>query len=173
MSTGEPEVGRPVAEPTRAPPSTPDEQLVGKARAVLTLGALGVVFGDIGTSPLYSLQTAFSIEHNTVQPTRGDVCGIVSLVVWSITIVVSVKYVALVMRADNEGEGGILALVALLRQKLGDKRKLAIATLLGMFGVALFYGDSVITPAISVMSAGRASWSSTLPCTSSYCPCPW
>lgn len=75
------------------------------------------------------------------------------MVFWSITILVSVKYVALVMRAGNEGEGGILALVALLRLKLGEKRKLAVATLLGMFGVALFYGDSVITPAISVMSA--------------------
>jgi len=111
------------------------------------------VFGDIGTSPLYSLQTVFSIEHNTVQPTTGDVFGVISMVFWSITILVSIKYIALVMRADNDGEGGILALVALLRQKLGDKRRLAAATLLGMFGVALFYGDSVITPAISVMSA--------------------
>ena len=123
------------------------------SRAVLTLGALGIVFGDIGTSPLYSLQTVFSIEHNTVQPTPGDVFGVISMVFWSITILVSIKYIALVMRADNDGEGGILALVALLRQKLGDKRRLAAATLLGMFGVALFYGDSVITPAISVMSA--------------------
>jgi KUP system potassium uptake protein len=123
------------------------------SRAVLTLGALGIVFGDIGTSPLYSLQTVFSIEHNTVQPTPVDVFGVISMVFWSITILVSIKYIALVMRADNDGEGGILALVALLRQKLGDKRRLAAATLLGMFGVALFYGDSVITPAISVMSA--------------------
>ena len=120
---------------------------------MLTVGALGIVFGDIGTSPLYSLQTAFSIEHNSVQPTPVDVFGVISMVFWSITILVSIKYVVLVMRADNDGEGGILALVALLRQKLGDKRKLAAATLLGMFGVALFYGDSVITPAISVMSA--------------------
>ncbi|HEY3544784.1 MAG TPA: potassium transporter Kup [Propionicimonas sp.] len=119
----------------------------------MTLGALGIVFGDIGTSPLYSLQTVFSIEHNTVQPTPGDVFGVISMVFWSITILVSIKYIALVMRADNDGEGGILALVALLRQKLGDRRRLAAATLLGMFGVALFYGDSVITPAISVMSA--------------------
>ena len=122
-------------------------------KAVLTLGALGVVFGDIGTSPLYSLQTAFSIEHNSVRPTPVDVFGIISMVFWSITILVSIKYIALVMRADNDGEGGILALVALLRQKLGDKRKLATATLLGMFGVALFFGDSMITPAISVMSS--------------------
>ena len=152
-STGEPEVGQVAAATTAMTPSAPDERPRSKARVVLTLGALGVVFGDIGTSPLYSLQTAFSLEHNTVRPTPGDVFGIISMVFWSITVVVSIKYVALVMRADNDGEGGILALVALLRQKLGDKRKLAIATLLGMFGVALFYGDSVITPAISVMSA--------------------
>lgn len=119
----------------------------------LALGALGVVFGDIGTSPLYALQTVFSIDHNQVQPTTGDVLGVVSMVFWSITVVVSVKYVALIMRADNEGEGGILALVALLRERLGDPRRLAAATLLGIFGAALFYGDSVITPAISVMSA--------------------
>ena len=151
----EPNVGQPGTEPgAMTAPLAPDAPGPGHStKAVLTLGALGVVFGDIGTSPLYSLQTAFSIEHNSVQPTPGDVFGIISMVFWSITILVSLKYVALVMRADNDGEGGILALVALLRQKLGDKRKLAAATLLGMFGVALFYGDSVITPAISVMSA--------------------
>ncbi len=119
----------------------------------LAFGALGVVFGDIGTSPLYALQTVFSIDHNDVQPTPGDVLGVVSMVFWSITVIVSVKYVALIMRADNEGEGGILALVALLREKLADPRRLAAATLLGIVGAALFYGDSVITPAISVMSA--------------------
>ena len=119
----------------------------------MTLSALGIVFGDIGTSPLYSLQTVFSIEHNTVKPTALDVFGVISMVFWAITILVSIKYIALVMRADNDGEGGILALVALLRDKLADKKKLAAATMLGMFGVALFYGDSVITPAISVMAA--------------------
>ena len=82
----------------------------------LALGALGVVFGDIGTSPLYALQTVFSIDHNSVKPTPVDVFGVISMVIWSITIVVSVKYVALIMRADNDGEGGILALVALLRE---------------------------------------------------------
>src|SRR5450756_2450679 len=150
-----PNVGQPGTEPgAMTAPLAPDTPGPGHStRAVLTLGALGVVFGDIGTSPLYSLQTAFSIEHNSVKPTPVDVFGIISMVFWAITILVSVKYVALVMRADNDGEGSILALVALLRQKLGDKRTLATATLLGMFGVALFYGDSVITPAISVMSA--------------------
>lgn len=119
----------------------------------LALGALGVVFGDIGTSPLYSLQTVFSIDHHSVKPTPVDVFGVISLVIWSIAIVVSIKYVALVMRADNDGEGGILALVALLRERLADRRKLAVVMMLGMLGAALFYGDSVITPAISVMSA--------------------
>lgn len=122
--------------------------------APLALGALGVVFGDIGTSPLYALQTVFSLDHNAVAATPLDVYGILSLVFWSVTLVVSIKYVVFVMRADNEGEGGILALVALLRRTMTNSpRRLAIATLLGITGAALFYGDSVITPAISVMSA--------------------
>ncbi|MEO7448537.1 MAG: KUP/HAK/KT family potassium transporter, partial [Humibacillus sp.] len=120
--------------------------------AALALGALGVVFGDIGTSPLYSMQTVFSIEHNRVEATRGDVLGVISMVLWSITLVVSMKYVALAMRADNEGEGGILALVALLRRHL-QGRLLRVALAMGVLGAALFYGDAVITPAISVLSA--------------------
>jgi len=123
------------------------------AGLALAASALGVVFGDIGTSPLYALQTVFSIDHNSVMPTAVDVFGVISMVFWSITTIVSTKYVALIMRADNDGEGGILALVALLREKLADRRRLAAALLLGMLGAALFYGDSVITPAISVMSA--------------------
>ncbi len=121
---------------------------------MLAFGALGVVFGDIGTSPLYSLQTVFSIEHNTVSATREDVFGVISMVFWTIMLIVSFKYVFLVMRADNEGEGGILALVHLLREKLRDRRVLTEAALfMGIVGAGLFYGDSVITPAISVMSA--------------------
>lgn len=122
-------------------------------RSMLALGALGIVFGDIGTSPLYSLQTVFSIDHNDILPTSVDVYGVISMVFWSIAVIVSVNYVALVMRADNDGEGGILALVALLFEKLKDRRRLAVAMVLGMLGAALFYGDSVITPAISVMSS--------------------
>lgn len=119
----------------------------------LALSAIGIVFGDIGTSPLYAMHAAFGIEGN-VEPTRVNVFGIISLVIWSITIIVSLKYVALAMRADNDGEGGILALVALLRGKLGSSRRtLAAVMMLGMVGAALFYGDSVITPAISVLSA--------------------
>ncbi|MGA4670123.1 potassium transporter Kup [Propionibacteriaceae bacterium Y1923] len=123
-------------------------------RPTLALAALGVVFGDIGTSPLYSLQTVFAVDNHAVPPDRVDVLGIISLVFWSLVIVVSVKYVALVMRADNDGEGGILALVALLRERLRAHPGLAVTSLLlGIVGAALFYGDSVITPAISVMSA--------------------
>ena len=112
------------------------------------------MFGDIGTSPLYAMQAVFSVGDHAVAPTRGDVLGVISMVLWSITIIVSYKYVALAMRADNEGEGGTLALVALLRERLaGRARILGLVLLLGMIGAALFYGDSVITPAISVMSA--------------------
>jgi KUP system potassium uptake protein len=117
----------------------------------LTLGALGVVFGDIGTSPLYALHAVFGEEH--VEPTRPHVYGIISLVVWSITLVVSVKYVTFIMRADNDGEGGIMALIALVQRALGDGRGKWGLIALGIFGAALFYGDGMITPAISVLSA--------------------
>ncbi|HVV19429.1 MAG TPA: KUP/HAK/KT family potassium transporter, partial [Pseudonocardiaceae bacterium] len=121
---------------------------------VLALGALGVVFGDIGTSPLYALQTVFSIDNGAVQPVPADVYGVISLVFWSILLIVSVKYVLFVMRADNDGEGGIMALAALIRSRLTGRRKLvAAAVLLGVIGASLFFGDSVITPAISVLSA--------------------
>jgi KUP system potassium uptake protein len=120
----------------------------------LMLGALGVVYGDIGTSPLYALQTVFSIDHGAVRPTSGDVYGVISMVFWSVTLVVSVKYVVFILRADNEGEGGVMALAALVRRVLGDVRGRAVAVMaLGVFGASLFYGDSVITPAISVLSA--------------------
>lgn len=127
---------------------------LGSRLPALVLAAIGVVFGDIGTSPLYAMQTVFSIDHNAVAPTPGDVYGIISMVFWSVTAIVSLKYVALVMRADNDGEGGILALVHLLRERLSGRRRLTgLALGLGILGAALFYGDSVITPAISVMSA--------------------
>ena len=140
------------AEP---PESDPEDGHVHHGKlGPLALAALGVVFGDIGTSPLYSLQTVFSTEHNAVAATREDVFGVISMALWAITLIVSFKYVFLVMRADNEGEGGILALVALLRLRLADRKRLMEAAIvMGMVGAALFYGDSVITPAISVMSA--------------------
>jgi KUP system potassium uptake protein len=121
---------------------------------LLSLGALGIVFGDIGTSPLYALQTVFAADEHAVRPTESGVYGVISLVFWAITLIVSIKYVTLIMRADNEGEGGIMALIALIREK-GLQRRLAQVTLvaLGIFGASLFYGDGMITPAISVLSA--------------------
>ena len=124
----------------------------GKGPA-LVLAAIGIVFGDIGTSPLYAMQTVFSLNGGVVAPTEANVLGVISMVIWSILIVVTFKYVTLAMRADNEGEGGILALVALLRAKLSGRRRVATVLVLGMVGAALFYGDAVITPAISVLSA--------------------
>jgi KUP system potassium uptake protein len=120
----------------------------------LVLGALGVVFGDIGTSPLYALQTVFAIDGGAVHPSHADVYGVISLVFWSITLVVSVKYISFIMRADNDGEGGIMALTALVQRAWGNAlaRTAALMTL-GVLGASLFYGDSVITPAISVLSA--------------------
>ena len=120
----------------------------------LAVGALGVVFGDIGTSPLYAIKTVFSIDNGAVEPTRGDVYGVISLVFWSVTLIVSFKYVVFIMRADNDGEGGVMALAALVRQYVhGRKALVGTALILGVIGASLFYGDSVITPAISVLSA--------------------
>ena len=120
----------------------------------LALGALGIVFGDIGTSPLYAVQTVFSIDNHAVSPTPGDVYGVVSLIFWSVTLIVTVKYVSFILRADNDGEGGVMALAALVRGVSGSSARLAsIALALGVLGASLFYGDSLITPAISVLSA--------------------
>ncbi|HEV8211495.1 MAG TPA: potassium transporter Kup [Vicinamibacterales bacterium] len=120
-------------------------------QGVLVLSALGVVFGDIGTSPLYALRECFDGVH-AIPVTTANVFGVLSLVFWSLIITVSVKYVLFVMRADNEGEGGILALVALVRGRTGGAyRRTLIA--IGLFGAALLYGDGMITPAISVLSA--------------------
>ena len=122
--------------------------------AALTLGALGVVFGDIGTSPLYAMQAVFHVDHGAVPANESAVYGVLSLVFWSVTLIVSIKYVTLIMRADNDGEGGIMALIALI-QRTGLASRWARAGLisLGIFGAALFYGDGMITPAISVLSA--------------------
>jgi len=120
----------------------------------LALGALGVVFGDIGTSPLYALQTVFTADDNAVQTNPVEVYGVISLVFWAITLIVSVKYVTFILRADNDGEGGIMALTALLRSHpLKTAAGKATLVALGVFGAALFYGDGIITPAISVLSA--------------------
>jgi KUP system potassium uptake protein len=121
--------------------------------AALTLGALGVVFGDIGTSPLYALQAVFSADNHAVKPTQVDIYGVVSLVFWSITIIVSIKYVTLIMRADNNGEGGIMALIAKIQEVALQPRAKRALIALGLIGASLFYGDGMITPAISVLSA--------------------
>jgi len=121
--------------------------------STLMLGAIGVVFGDIGTSPLYTIKEAFS-PHYGLSPDMPTVLGVLSLVFWSLMIVITLKYVLVIMRADNEGEGGIMALTALAQRTLGpDTRGYYIAGLLGVFGAALFFGDGVLTPAISVLSA--------------------
>ena len=126
------------------------------AQLALVIGALGVVFGDIGTSPLYTIQAVFNpSDPHPVAETHSSVFGVISLIFWAVTIVVSLKYVLLVMRADNEGEGGIMALITLIRRGgvPGGRRTKAVLAALGIFGASLFFGDSMITPAISVLSA--------------------
>ncbi|WP_425482192.1 potassium transporter Kup [Cognatiluteimonas profundi] len=119
----------------------------------MVLGAIGVVFGDIGTSPLYTIKEAFS-PHYGLTPDHATVLGILSLVFWSLVIVITVKYVMVIMRADNNGEGGIMALTALAQRTLpAGSRAAYMIGILGVFGVALFFGDGVLTPAISVLSA--------------------
>src|SRR4051794_21322425 len=122
-------------------------------RAALTLAALGVVFGDIGTSPLYALHAVFTTGKG-VDATHAGVYGVISLVFWAITLIVSLKYVTFIMRADNDGEGGIMALIARVQRAVVGSRKAQMALIaLGIFGASLFYGDGMITPAISVLSA--------------------
>jgi KUP system potassium uptake protein len=126
------------------------------ARLALVVGALGVVFGDIGTSPIYTLQTVFNpSDPHPVPVSARNVFGVVSLVFWSVMIIVTVTYVLLAMRADNDGEGGIMALITLVRRFGGRRGRRAALVLaaLGIFGASLFFGDSMITPAISVLSA--------------------
>ena len=120
------------------------------------IGALGVVFGDIGTSPIYTLQTVFNPADPHPVPINDDnVYGVVSLIFWSVMLIVTLTYVTLVMRADNEGEGGVMALITLVRRYVGEFgiRVIAVLSTLGILGAALFFGDSMITPAISVLSA--------------------
>ncbi len=120
--------------------------------AAITVAAIGVVFGDIGTSPLYALKEIFN-GHHPIPVTAENILGILSLIFWSIMALVSLKYVTVIMRADNRGEGGSLALLALVTERAKSPRLAWIATMLGIFAAALFYGDSMITPAISVLSA--------------------
>ena len=126
------------------------------ARGALILGALGVVFGDIGTSPIYTIQTVFNPgDPHPIAVSHDSIFGIVSMIFWSVTIIVTVTYVLLVMRADNNGEGGIMALITLIRRgpMAGRRQVTMLLAGLGIFGASLFLGDSMITPAISVLSA--------------------
>ncbi|GAB2545207.1 potassium transporter Kup [Brachybacterium huguangmaarense] len=167
-----PAAGRePEPEPAPAPEPAPgsDVETNSRGKAVLgpdgrprrrrpvlalMLAAVGIVFGDIGTSPLYSLQTVFSVHDNAVAPTDQDVLGIISMVFWCLMVIVSFAYVGVILRADNQGEGGILSLAALVMRKLGrTSHQATIGLLLAVIGASLFYGDSLITPAISVLSA--------------------
>jgi KUP system potassium uptake protein len=127
----------------------------GRRLALLTLTALGVVYGDIGTSPLYTMREAFGPTHG-LQPDAGSVLGILSLLFWTIILIAAVKYLVFILQADNNGEGGVLAMLALLlqRQHRGDQRGTrTLLIVLGIFGTALLYGDGIITPAISVLGA--------------------
>jgi len=160
------------SEPTGNPPTTgvggntgfhavvPQRQHVeahptGKRLAWLSFTALGVVYGDIGTSPLYAMQQAFSPAYG-LAPDATNVYGVLSMILWSLIIVVAVKYIAFIMRADNRREGGVMALLALVLQnerRAEDKRRRRLLILVGIFGAALLYGDGMITPAISVLGA--------------------
>jgi KUP system potassium uptake protein len=138
--------------PHRRLPETPP---AGGRLAGLALGALGVVYGDIGTSPLYAFKECFNPEYG-LRPTGPAIYGVLSLIVWSLILIVCVKYIGFIMRLDNRGEGGILALLALVMQTQrggAEGRRRAVFVMLGLFGAALLYGDGVITPAISVLSA--------------------
>jgi KUP system potassium uptake protein len=136
----------------RSPMERPQKQSNTRYLVTLSLGALGVVYGDIGTSPLYAFRECFRPEHH-LRHTEANILGIVSLICWSLVIIISLKYLVLVMRADNRGEGGILALMSLVGvQSASNKRRWFIVAI-GLFGAALLYGDGMITPAISVLSA--------------------
>jgi KUP system potassium uptake protein len=140
------------AIPQRTPVETNPR---GKRLAFLSLTALGIVYGDIGTSPLYALQQCFTSKEHTIPPTTANVYGVLSLIVWLLVLVVAVKYLVFIMRADNRGEGGILALLALILQqeRRSMSRRRIVLVGLGLFGAALLYGDGMITPVISVLGA--------------------
>jgi KUP system potassium uptake protein len=151
-------VSEPVADPAviagAAHPRAPADPHGHGNQGLLKLaaGAIGIVFGDIGTSPIYAFRETFA-GHHPLTPDRLHIFGVLSLVFWSMMLVVTLKYVSIIMRADNKGEGGSLALLALINRSSPGKRWTAPIVLLGVFATALFYGDSMITPAISVLSA--------------------
>ena len=141
-----------MAKSTHGPISGAEPEGVSKNMKALVVGSIGVVFGDIGTSPLYTLQETFGGPHGLgVEPEK--VLGGVSLTLWTLMVLVTVKYVSIIMRADNRGEGGSIALLALVMELTKKSKVASFVTMLGIFAAALFYGDSMITPAISVLSA--------------------
>jgi KUP system potassium uptake protein len=164
--TGEIELRAPPTTGVPAPPPRhpaqphphrhrPEEHPTGKRLAKLSLMALGVVYGDIGTSPLYAIKECFKPQYGLV-PTPVNVYGVLSLVVWALMLIISVKYVLFILRADNRGEGGVLALLALVQsgaRRRGDTRRRNFLIAIGLIGGAFLYGDGIITPAISVLSA--------------------
>jgi KUP system potassium uptake protein len=155
----------PGSEPSGGFPAAPkppshhvETNPTGKRAAFLTLAALGVVYGDIGTSPLYSMKVAFGGGKDSyhLPPDLGNVYGVLSMMVWSLVTVVAIKYITFIMKADNRGEGGVLALLALLlqeRRREDDRKRRLLLIAVGLFGSALLYGDGMITPAISVLGA--------------------
>ena len=148
-----PQMGVTAARPIPPERAAVETNPTGRRLAVLSITALGVVYGDIGTSPLYALRECFKPEYG-ISATPANVYGVLSLIVWSLTLVVSVKYIVYVMRADNHGEGGILAMLALIIGKTTvHKQRRAVLVALGLVGAALLYGDGVITPAITVLGA--------------------
>jgi KUP system potassium uptake protein len=150
MAQREPVALVPAAASEATPPSLPGRATHGRrGLLILSLASLGIVYGDIGTSPLYALRECFYGEH-AISPTPANIIGVLSLIVWSLVLVISVKYLVLILRADNRGEGGILALATLVRDAATERKFLF---LLGLFGAALLYADGMITPAITVMGA--------------------
>src|SRR3989440_7864860 len=139
-----------VAEPARLSPGLPAGKARRRGLVLLCLASLGIVYGDIGTSPLYALRECFYGEH-ALPPSPANVLGVLSLIRWSLILIIPVKYLFLILRADNRGEGGILALATLVSDVVGRRGKFLL--LLGLFGAALLYADGMITPAISVLSA--------------------
>ena len=138
---------------TEAPPGDVPDGHAHEPLYKLAIGAIGIVFGDIGTSPIYAFRETFA-GHHTLVPDQLHIYGVLSLIFWSMMVIVSLKYVTVIMRADNKGEGGSLALLALINRTTSDTRRWTSGiVLLGVFATALFYGDSMITPAISVLSA--------------------
>jgi KUP system potassium uptake protein len=150
MTEAAPQPVAPSTPPEAPPPTSHDPS--GRLTAASMLGVLGVVYGDIGTSPLYALRASLlHFEAGGIE--RWEILGVLSLVFWSLMLTVTVKYVMVIMRADNRGEGGILALMALAMRSSTTRRGRWAVVLIGIVGAALFFGDGVITPAISVLSA--------------------